>query len=61
MRATQQQIAWLAEVLYAIAASAYVVLLALTVIRVGFFNRAFATDLTSHPKGFAFLTTVAAT
>jgi len=59
--ATQQKVTWLAEVLYAIAAVAYVVLLALTVIRVAFFNRAFAADLTSHSKGFAFLTTVAAT
>lgn len=59
--ATQQEITWLAEILYAIAAAAYVVLLALSLVRVGFFNRAFATDLTSHPKGFAFLTTVAAT
>ncbi len=59
--ATQQEIPWLAEILYAIAAVAFVVLLALTVVRVVFFNGAFAADLTSHPKGFAFLTTVAAT
>jgi len=59
--ATQQKITWLADALYAIAATGYIVLLILTVIRIVVFNRAFATDLTSHAKGFAFLTTVAAT
>jgi tellurite resistance protein TehA-like permease len=59
--AAQQEISWLAEILYLIAATAYIVLATLTVIRVVAFNAAFAADLTSHAKGFAFLTTVAAT
>jgi tellurite resistance protein TehA-like permease len=59
--ASQQKIDWLAETLYAIAAVAYVVLMVLITIRVVAFNRAFATDVTSHAKGFAFLTVVAAT
>lgn len=59
--AAQQEISWLAEILYLIAATAYIVLATLTVIRIAAFNQAFVTDLTSHAKGFAFLTTVAAT
>jgi tellurite resistance protein TehA-like permease len=59
--ASQQKIDWLAELLYAIAAIAYVVLMILTAIRVVVFNRAFAIDVTSHARGFAFLTVVAAT
>ena len=59
--ASQQKIVWLAEALYAIAAAAYATLMILTVIRVVAQNRSFTNDLTSHAKGFAFLTTVAAT
>jgi len=59
--ASQQKIVWLPEALYAIAAAAYITLTILTIIRVAVHNRVFATDLTSHAKGFAFLTTVAAT
>ena len=59
--AAQQDIGWLAKGLYAIAAVAYVVLVALSATRLARFPRLLAADLTSHAKGFAFLTTVAAT
>ncbi len=59
--AAQQDIRWLAESLYATAAVAYVVLVALSGTRLLRFPRLLAADLTSHAKGFAFLTTVAAT
>lgn len=59
--AFQQDLTWLAEALYAVAAAAYVVLLVLTVVRLVRFPRALAADLTSHAKGFAFLTMVAGT
>jgi len=59
--ATQQKIAWLADTLYALAAVAYVVLVILTLVRLLAFRRAFIQDITSHAKGFAFLTAVAAT
>lgn len=57
----QQDIGWLAEGLYAIAAVAYVVLWALTLARLGRYPRRLTDDLTSHAKGFTFLTAVAAT
>lgn len=59
--ATQQKIQWLADALYAIAAVAYIVLVILTLIRLVAFRRAFFDDITSHAKGFSFLTAVAAT
>ena len=59
--AFQQDLTWLAEALYAVAAAAYVVLLVLTVVRLVRFPRLLAADLTSHAKGFAFLTMVAGT
>jgi tellurite resistance protein TehA-like permease len=59
--AAQQDIDWLPQVLYAIAAVAYVVLVVLTVLRAVGHRPALVADLTSHAKGFAFLTTVAAT
>jgi tellurite resistance protein TehA-like permease len=59
--AAQQDIDWLAQVLYAIAAVAYVVLVVLNVLRAVGDRPALVADLTSHAKGFAFLTTVAAT
>jgi tellurite resistance protein TehA-like permease len=59
--AVQQDVTWLAEVLYAIAAASYVVLLALVVLRTIRFPRLVTDDLTSHAKGFAFLTIVAGT
>jgi tellurite resistance protein TehA-like permease len=59
--AAQQDVDWLAETLYAVAAVAYVVLLALLLLRVLRYPRLIADDLTSHAKGFAFLTIVAGT
>jgi len=58
---SQQGITWLADVLYVIAAVMYVVLMVMLLGRVIRFPRAFFADLTSHERGFAFLTTVAAT
>ena len=59
--ASQQKIDWLAEVLYVLAAVAYLVLGALLIARVIFYRALFVGDLTNHAKGFAFLTTVAGT
>jgi tellurite resistance protein TehA-like permease len=59
--AEQQNLEWLADVLYVVAVVAYVVLGALLVARLVLYPRALAADLTSHAKGFAFLTVVAAT
>ena len=59
--AGQQDLDWLADVLFAIAVAAYVVLAALLVGRLVRYPRALVDDLTSHAKGFAFLTVVAAT
>ena len=58
--ASQQNLEWLADVLFAVAVAAYVVLAALLVARLLRFPRALIVDLTSHAKGFAFLTVVAA-
>ena len=58
---SQQDLAWLAQGLYFIAAAAYVVLAVLLALRVLRFWPAFTADLTNHAKGFAFLTTVAGT
>lgn len=59
--AFQQDIRWLAEVLYAIAAVTFVVLGVLLLARAVRFPHQLAADLTSHARGFAFLTVVAAT
>jgi tellurite resistance protein TehA-like permease len=59
--AGQQDLGWLADAMYAVAAVAYVVLMVLTLARVVRYPRLLVADLTSHAKGFAFLTTVAAT
>jgi tellurite resistance protein TehA-like permease len=59
--ASQQNIDWLADVLYVVAVVAYVVLGVLLVTRLVVYPRALAADLTSHAKGFAFLTVVAGT
>jgi tellurite resistance protein TehA-like permease len=59
--AAQQDVAWLAKGLYVVAAAAYVVLVVLTGVRIVRFPRRLVADLTSHAKGFAFLTAVAAT
>ena len=59
--ASQQDLDLLADVLYLVCAGAYVVLGALLVVRVVRFPDRLLTDLTSHAKGFAFLTIVAGT
>jgi len=59
--AAQQDLAWLAEALYLVAAGAYAVLAVLLVWRLAIAPALVAADITSHAKGFAFLTTVAAT
>lgn len=59
--AAQQDLRWLAQPLYAIAAVTYVVLAVLLLWRLVAVPKLLAADITSHAKGFAFLTTVAAT
>jgi tellurite resistance protein TehA-like permease len=59
--AAQQDISVAPEVLYAIAAATYVLLVALTAVRAVRYPRLLVADVTSHTKGFAFLTIVAAT
>lgn len=59
--ANQQKITWLAGALYLIAAVAYIVLAGLVIIRLTMYTERLVADLTSHTKGFAFLTIVAAT
>ena len=59
--AAQQDLPWLADGLYAIAAAAYIVLWVLLAWRLVVASKLIAADITSHAKGFAFLTTVAAT
>jgi tellurite resistance protein TehA-like permease len=59
--AEQQDLRWLAVILWAIAAITYVVLAVLLVWRLVAVPKLLAADITSHAKGFAFLTTVAAT
>jgi tellurite resistance protein TehA-like permease len=57
----QQSIDWLADILYIVAAIAYAVLVVLVVLRLVAFPRRLVADLTSHAKGFGFLTIVAGT
>jgi tellurite resistance protein TehA-like permease len=57
----QQDLGWLANALYVVAAVAYVVLAVLLLLRVVRFWDRFVADVTAHAKGFAFLTTVAGT
>ncbi len=59
--AAQQDIDWLADVLYVLGAIGYVVLGVLLALRIVRYWRSFAADITNHAKGFAFLTAVAAT
>ncbi len=59
--AKQQKFDWLAQGLYFIAAAAYAVLVVLVGIRLIVFTKSLFADLTSHAKGFAFLTIVAGT
>jgi len=55
-----QDVDWLADTLYVVAVGAFVILFVLFVARLVFFTSRFVADLTSHAKGFAFLTIVAA-
>jgi len=57
----QQTIDWLADTLYVVAAGSYIVLVVLIVVRLVAYPRQLFADLTSHAKGFAFLTIVAGT
>jgi tellurite resistance protein TehA-like permease len=59
--ASQLHLDWLADLLYIVAAIAYVVLAVLLVVRIARYWDRFAADATAHAKGFAFLTVVAAT
>jgi tellurite resistance protein TehA-like permease len=59
--AAQQDLGWMADALYAVTAVTYVVLAALLLWRLAVAPKLLAADITSHVKGFAFLTTVAAT
>ncbi len=59
--AALEDLQWLADVLYAAAAAAYVVLVVLTIVRLALHGGRLVDDLTSHAKGFTFLTIVAAT
>ncbi len=59
--AAQQDIGWLAKTLYVIAAGGYIALVVLYTLRLVRYPRRFTHDLTSHAKGFAFLTAVAGT
>jgi tellurite resistance protein TehA-like permease len=52
---------WLAAGLYVVAALAYVVIAVLMTLRLARYPRLLQADLTSHARGFAFLTAVAAT
>ena len=59
--AKQQKIDWLAESLYLVTLGDYAVLVVLVVIRLIAFTKSLVADLTSHAKGFGFLTIVAGT
>ena len=59
--ASQQELDWLADLLYVVAVVSYVVLVVLLALRIIRFWDLFAADVTAHAKGFAFLTTVAGT
>jgi tellurite resistance protein TehA-like permease len=59
--AKQQKIDWLADTLFLITAVAYVVLAGLLLARLALYRQRLVADLTSHAKGFAFLTIVAGT
>ncbi len=59
--ADQQSLDLLAQILYVVTVIAYVVLAVLLVTRMVRYRSNFVADVTNHAKGFAFLTTVAAT
>lgn len=56
-----KDVEWLAQGLYAIAAVAYVVIAVLMTLRLVRYPRRVVADITSHARGFAFMTAVAAT
>jgi tellurite resistance protein TehA-like permease len=56
-----EDLEWLAAGLYVVAALAYVVIAVLMTLRLARYSRLLLADLTSHARGFAFLTAVAAT
>lgn len=58
--ASQQDLGWLAHILFVVAVAAYAVLAGLLIARLVGFPYALIDDLTSHARGFAFLTVVAA-
>jgi tellurite resistance protein TehA-like permease len=59
--AQQQNLDVVAQILYVVTVIAHIVLSVLLAIRIIEFWSSFAADVTNHAKGFAFLTTVAAT
>ena len=59
--AEQQNFNWLARGLYVIAAASFAILVVLSLIRLVAFPARLLADLTSHAKGFTFLSLVAAT
>jgi tellurite resistance protein TehA-like permease len=59
--ASQQDLDLIADALYAIAGVAYVVLVVLYALRLTRFPRRMVAEVTSHAKGFAYLTAVAGT
>jgi tellurite resistance protein TehA-like permease len=59
--ASQQDLDWLAQILYVLSAVAYVVLAVLLVLRIVRYRSMFVADVTNHARGFAFLTVVAGT
>lgn len=59
--AAQQNLTWMADSLYLVAAVGYVVLIVLSLTRLVRYPRNLFDDLFSHQKGFAFLTFVAGT
>lgn len=59
--AQNQNVHWLADSLFSVALVAYFVLAVLYVVRLAVDPKGFVDDLTSHARGFAFLTIVAAT
>ena len=59
--ASLEDLPWLADALFVVAAVGYVVLALLTLARLVGYPRLLVDDLTSHARGFTFLTIVAAT
>jgi tellurite resistance protein TehA-like permease len=59
--ASQQDLDWLADLLYVVAVGAYLVLVVLFVLRMFRYWPRFEADVTAHARGFAFLTAVAGT